>query len=239
MITRVGSRSEMIRRLALLYGGLIFGGFSLAMFVQADLGLDPWNVLHQGISEISGRTIGTVVIASSAVVLLLWIPLRQKPGLGTLSDVVVVGIVIDLSLRFMPSPGALGMRLGLLAVTLVLTGLATSLYLGARMGPGPRDGLMTRLAARGLAIRRARIGIDLSVLAVGSAFGGSVGIGTVASALIIGPIVGDIRPRILASNSSSDHIKEASSEVTVALEPWKSSIGQQRLATITGGDTCD
>lgn len=229
----------MIRRLALLYGGLILGGFSFAMFVQADLGLDPWNVLHQGISETTGRTIGSVVVASSAVVLLLWIPLRQKPGLGSLSDVAVVGIVMDLSLRLMPFPDTQGLRFTFLAAALLLNGLAVSLYLGAGLGPGPRDGLMTGLAARGWSIRGARVAIDASVLTVGWVLGGTVGIGTVASALIIGPVVGYLLPRIVASNASPDHIPAASSHVTVAPDSWSALFGKPTLAASQGELRCD
>lgn len=229
----------MIRRLALLYGGLILSGFSFAMFVQADLGLDPWNVFHQGISETTGRTIGSIVVVSSAVVLLLWIPLRQKPGLGTLSDVAVVGIVMDFSLRLMPFPETQGLRFTFLIAALLLNGLAVSLYLGAGLGPGPRDGLMTGLAARGWSIRSARVAIDASVLTVGWVLGGTVGIGTVASALIIGPVVGYLLPRIVASNASPDHIPSATSPLKVAPESWSASIGKPTLAATQGELRCD
>lgn len=198
------SRSGNLRRIALLYGGLILGGFALALFVQADLGLDPWDVMHQGVSRATGRTIGSVVIASSLAVLALWIPLRQRPGLGTLSDVVVVGLVIDATLRFMPRPDGLGLRFGLLAAALILNGLSTSLYIGAGLGPGPRDGLMTGLAARGLSVRRVRVSIDLTVFTVGWLLGGTIGIGTVASALTIGPMVHYFLPRFTVSPSDPD-----------------------------------
>lgn len=184
------------------------------MFVVADLGLDAWDVLHQGISETTGMSLGAVVIALSFAVLMLWMPLRQRPGLGTLSDVVVVGLVIDATLAFMPRPTGLGLRFGLLALALILNGLSTSMYIGAGLGPGPRDGLMTGLAARGLSLRRVRISIDVSVLAVGWLLGGTVGIGTVASALTIGPFVHYFLPRFTiagpkdAATSASDRKTE-------------------------------
>lgn len=193
------SPRRLIHRLTLLYGGLVMGGIGLSMFVVADLGLDPWDVLHQGISESTGASLGTIVILSSLTVLLLWIPLRQRPGLGTLSDVVVIGLVIDASLAILPRPDGLALRMGFLATALVLNGVSTSMYIAARMGAGPRDGLMTGLAARGWSIRRSRIVIDLTVLIAGWFLGGTVGIGTLASAMSIGPLVHYLLPRFSVS----------------------------------------
>ncbi len=210
------ARWGLLRRMTLLYGGLILGGFALALFVQADLGLDPWDVLHQGISRTTGWTLGSVVIASSVAVLALWIPLRQRPGLGTLSDVVVVGLVIDATLRFMPRPDGLGLRFGFLAAALILHGVSTSLYIGAGLGAGPRDGLMTGLAARGLSIRRVRVAIDLSVLTVGWLLGGTIGIGTIASALTIGPLVHYFLPRFTVSRSDPGEAGVGDPDVSVA-----------------------
>lgn len=194
--TLIGPPGTRVQRMVLLYGGLVIGGVALAMLVVADLGLDAWDVLHQGIARTTGATLGTVVIASSLFVLLLWVPLRQRPGLGTLSDVVVIGVVIDVSLTVLPRPDTLAVKVGFLAAALLLNGLSTSMYLAAGLGPGPRDGLMTGLAARGFSLRAVRIGIDVSVLAVGWLLGGTVGIGTVASALTMGPIVHVLLPRL-------------------------------------------
>ncbi|WFB11473.1 hypothetical protein LRS74_05020 [Streptomyces sp. LX-29] len=161
----------------------------MAMMLRADLGLDPWDAFHQGISERTSYSIGTVTIAVGVLALLLWIPLRQRPGLGTISNVVVIGLVVDGALALMPTPDSLAVRAPLLVFGIVLNGAATGLYISARFGAGPRDGLMTGLHARtGRSIRVVRTGIELTVLAAGFAMGGSVGLGTVLYALTIGPL---------------------------------------------------
>nr|WP_238420007.1 hypothetical protein [Streptomyces taklimakanensis] len=157
--------------------------------VRADLGLGPWDVFHQGIAGHSGLTIGTVVIITGAAVLLLWIPLRERPGLGTVSNVIVVGLAMDGTLAALPEPGALAVRAPLLVAAVALNGVATGLYITARFGPGPRDGLMTGLhRVTGRSVRLVRTGIELVVLAVGFLLGGTVGAGTVLYALAIGPL---------------------------------------------------
>jgi uncharacterized membrane protein YczE len=176
------------RRLFQLYGGLALYGASAALILIAGYGADPWDVFHQGLSRQTGIGTGIWVCIVGALVLLLWIPLRQKPGLGTVSNVIVVGLVIELMLRLFDTPAAPVARGSLLAAGIVLNGIATGLYIGARFGPGPRDGLMTGLAARGHSIRVVRTGIELTVLALGALLGGTVGIGTVAYALAIGPL---------------------------------------------------
>ncbi|WP_260867477.1 YitT family protein [Streptomyces sp. SAJ15] len=161
----------------------------MAMMLRADLGLDPWDAFHQGISERTSYSIGTVTIAVGVLALLLWIPLPQRPGLGTISNVVVIGLVVDGALALMPEPDSLAVRAPLLVFGIVLNGAATGLYISARFGAGPRDGLMTGLHARtGRSIRVVRTGIELTVLAAGFAMGGSVGLGTVLYALTIGPL---------------------------------------------------
>lgn len=194
-LTRRRRWQRRMRRGLLLYPGLAFGGFSLTLFVKANLGLDPWDVLHQGLSRRSGVSLGTVVVLSSVAVLLMWIPLRQRPGIGTLADVVMMGAVIDLTMPLVPEPTTLWVRLLFLAAALGLNGLSTSMYVGAGLGPGPRDGLMTGLAGRGHSIRVVRVALDASVLTVGWLLGGTVGFGTVASALTLGPIVHVLLPR--------------------------------------------
>jgi uncharacterized membrane protein YczE len=176
------------RRLLQLYGGLALYGASAALILIAAYGADPWDVFHQGLSRQTGIGTGIWVCIVGALVLLLWIPLRQKPGLGTVSNVIVIGLVIELMLRLFDTPAAPVARGCLLAAGIVLNGVATGLYIGARFGPGPRDGLMTGLAARGHSIRVVRTGIELTVLALGALLGGTVGIGTVAYALAIGPL---------------------------------------------------
>jgi uncharacterized membrane protein YczE len=176
------------RRMVQLLLGLVLYGVSASMLVLAGLGLDPWDVLHQGLGRTFGVRIGTVTIIVSGLVLLLWIPLRQRPGAGTLLNAVLVGLVMNVVLALFPRPGADVLQVALLAGGIVLNGVATGAYIGAGLGPGPRDGLMTGLAARGGSIRAVRTGIELSVLASGWLLGGTVGVGTVAYALAIGPL---------------------------------------------------
>jgi uncharacterized membrane protein YczE len=179
---------SMTRRALQLLVGLWLFGASVALLVRADLGLDPWDVLHQGISRRSDVPIGLVVIAVSIVVLSLWVPLRQRPGVGTLANLVLVGLCLEATLAVLPAPTDLPWRLAFLLVGIVGNGVATALYIGAGFGPGPRDGLMTGLAARGLSIRVARTSLEVTVLVVGWMLGGTVGVGTVAYALAIGPL---------------------------------------------------
>ncbi|MDX3356624.1 hypothetical protein PV703_25655 [Streptomyces sp. ME01-24h] len=182
-------QSGTARRLLHLYAGLVLYGASAALQVRAALGLDPWDVLHQGVSRHTGITIGLVSVAVGALVLLLWWPLRQRPALGTVSNVLVVGLSMDATLALLPEPHALGVRIPLLVAGVVLGGVATGLYITAGYGPGPRDGLMTGLHRRtGRSIRLVRTAIEVTVLALGYALGGSVGVGTVVYAVSIGPL---------------------------------------------------
>ena len=177
------------RRLIQLYAGLALYGASSALLVAAGLGLEPWNVLHQGLAELTGLTIGVVSIAVGAVVLLLWIPLRQRPGLGTVSNVFVVGLAMDGTLTLLPDVHALAVRVPLLVAGIVLNGAATGLYIAASFGPGPRDGLMTGLHRRtGRSIRLMRTVVEVTVVVTGFALGGTIGIGTVLYAVSIGPL---------------------------------------------------
>ena len=186
-----------MRRLVQLYAGLTLYGFSMALMIRAQLGLDPWDVFHQGVSRHVGWSFGTITIVTGALVLLLWIPLRQRPGLGTLSNVVVIGVAVDASLALVPAPHGLGVRGVILVGGIVLNALASALYIGARLGPGPRDGLMTGFVARtGWSIRAVRTGIEVTVLAVGWTLGGSLGLGTVLYAVAIGPLVQVLLPRL-------------------------------------------
>ncbi|MFH9226303.1 YitT family protein [Streptomyces lydicus] len=182
-------RGLLARRLVQLYAGLTLYGVSMGLMVRAGLGLEPWSVLNQGISRHTGLSIGTVTIVSGALILLLWIPLRQRPGLGTVSNVVLLGLVMDLTIALVPELHALGARIPLLAFAVLLNGAATGLYISARFGPGPRDGLMTGLHLRtGRPVRLVRTCIEVTVLAVGFLLGGSIGAGTVVYALAIGPL---------------------------------------------------
>lgn len=190
-MTAIGNlRDRLTRRLVQLYAGLALYGFSMALMIESNLGLDPWDTFHQGVAKRAGLSFGTVVILVGVLVLLLWIPLRQRPGIGTVSNVVVIGLVVDAAQAVLPTPSALATRIGCLVAGIGLNGVATGLYLGARLGPGPRDGLMTGFVARwpGRSVRLVRTVIEVTVLAIGVLLGGTVGIGTVAYALAIGPL---------------------------------------------------
>jgi uncharacterized membrane protein YczE len=178
----------LARRLLQLYAGLTLYGASASLIILSELGNDPWDVLHQGLSRQTGIGTGIWVCIAGTLVMLLWIPLRQKPGLGTLSNVIVVGLALELCLVAFEPAHDLASRWTLLLSGVLLNGVATGLYIGARFGPGPRDGLMTGLAARGMSLRAVRTGIELTVLAAGFALGGTVGIGTLVYALAIGPL---------------------------------------------------
>ena len=182
--------AAMARRLIQLYAGLILYGASMALQIRAGLGLDPWDVFHQGVSEKTGLSFGTVVIVTGALVLMAWIPLRQRPGIGTVSNVFVIGIAVDAALALIPDVHALPAQLAMLAAGVFLNGVAGAAYIGAGLGPGPRDGLMTGLVSRtGGSVGRIRTGIEITVLVAGFALGGTVGLGTVVYALSIGPLL--------------------------------------------------
>ena len=181
---------QLGRRLPQLLVGLWLYGFAMALFIRSGLGLDPWDVFHAGLQQLLGWSFGTVVIAVGFAVLLLWIPLRQWPGLGTIANAVVIGVATDVTLAMVPPADGWPAAWGLLVVGLVVNGLAGGLYIGSQLGPGPRDGLMTGLARRtGWSLRLVRTGLELTVLGVGWAMGGTVGIGTVVYAVAIGPLV--------------------------------------------------
>jgi uncharacterized membrane protein YczE len=186
-----------------LYGGLVLFGLSIALMINARLGLDPWDVLHQGLARRTGLPIGWIVNGTGAIVLLLWIPLRQRPGLGTVSNVIIVGLVVDAALPLLPPPRALAVRAALLGAGILANGVATGLYIGAGLGPGPRDGLMTGLAKRGWPIRRVRTLIEIAVLAAGWLLGGTVGVGTVLYAVSIGPLAHVLIPRLAIEKPAS------------------------------------
>ncbi len=178
------------RRLLQLYAGLALYGLSIALLARSALGLMPWSVLDQGISRSTGISLGASSVLVGVVVLLAWLPLRQRPGLGTVSNVLVIGVALDASLAVLPEVSSWLARALLVLAGVGLNAVATAAYIGVRLGPGPRDGLMTGLAVRfpRLSIRLVRTGIEVTVLAVGWLLGGSVGIGTVVYALAIGPL---------------------------------------------------
>jgi uncharacterized membrane protein YczE len=186
----------MARRLLQLYAGLILYGLTIALQVRATLGLGPWDVFHEGVSERTGLSFGLVVIVVSVAVLALWVPLRQKPGIGTISNVFVVGLAADAGLALIPEGGPIAVRLAMLGTAIGLQAVAGAAYLGAQLGPGARDGLMTGLVRRtGSSVARVRTSIEVSVMAVGFALGGTVGLGTVLYAFSIGPLLQALIPQ--------------------------------------------
>ncbi len=189
---------DTTRRSIQLLGGLVLYGVCVAMLTRAGLGLDPWSVLSEGLNKLTGLSFGAITALVSVVVLLLWIPLKQRPGIGTLANVVVISITIDLVRAILPDQHVLGWQITLLVSGVVLKGLATAIYVGARLGPGPRDGLMTGLTARtGWSIRLVRTGIEITVVATGWLLGGTVGVGTILYALAIGPITQALLPLVV------------------------------------------
>ncbi|GAA4535361.1 hypothetical protein [Pseudonocardia xishanensis] len=195
------------RRLPQLVVGLALYGTSMAMQVRGALGLNPWDVLHQGLEQRLPLSFGVITAITGVAVLLLWIPLRQRPGIGTVANVVVIALSVDAALALIPEAHGWPTRVALMAGGIVLNGLATALYVGARLGPGPRDGLMTGLAARtGASIRVVRTGIEVVVLGTGWLLGGTVGLGTVLYALAIGPLTQLFLPWVRVRTPGGDDL---------------------------------
>lgn len=176
------------RRTSLLLCGLALYGLSLTLLVRAELGLAPWDVFHQGLADTIGLSLGSTIVITSFAVLAFWIPLRERPGIGTVANAVLVGVGVDVFSAAIPDIGSLWMRWLLLALGIVGNGIATGMYIGAGMGPGPRDGLMTGIARRKGSIRAVRTSIEIAVLVTGIVLGGAFGIGTVSYAIAIGPL---------------------------------------------------
>lgn len=198
------SSQRMGRRLVQLFAGLLLYGTSMALLIRSQLGNMPWDVLHQGLARHVHYSIGTVTIAVGAIVLLLWIPLREKPGIGTVCNVMVIGISADAVLALLPVTSPLPVRAPLAGAGIVLNAVATAAYIGARLGPGPRDGLMTGLVRRtGWPLRRVRTVIEVTVVATGWVLGGTLGTATVLYALAIGPLVQVFLPRLTEVGGSS------------------------------------
>lgn len=193
------------RRLVQLYLGLALYGVTLAMVLRATLGNAPWDVLHQGMARHLPMSVGTAIVVASGLVLLLWVPLREKPGLGTVSNAIVVGVVADLALAVLDGPEGLVPRGLLLLAGVGLNAVATAMYIGAQLGPGPRDGLMTGLHRRtGLPLGLVRTGIEGSVVVLGVLLGGTLGLGTLLYALAIGPLTQRLLPWFVVDLPASD-----------------------------------
>ncbi|MEZ0578748.1 YitT family protein [Nocardioides sp. MH1] len=186
------------RRLPQLMVGLVLYGVSLALMVRGNIGLAPWDVLHSGLIRHVPLTLGQAVVVMSFVVLVLWIPLREQPGIGTIANALVVGFSADATLALLDAPSAMAARIALMVGGVVLCGIASGLYIGAQLGRGPRDGLMTGLARRtGLSLRLVRTALEVVVVLVGLALGGVLGVGTVVYALTIGPLTQVFLPMCL------------------------------------------
>jgi uncharacterized membrane protein YczE len=206
-------RRAAIRGAALLLG-LCGYGFSMAVMVRSGLGLDPWDVFHQGLARHSGMSIGLASAVVGVAVLLAWIPLRNRPGIGTIANVIVIAVTVDAALWLLPTPTSLPVRIAMMVGAVVFNAFSTVLYIGAALGPGPRDGLMTGLVLRtGLSVRLVRTSIEATVLAAGWLLGGTVGVGTVLYAFGIGPLVQlilSITPSRLLAVSGWASVAEAS-----------------------------
>ena len=188
-------RVSFPERIVRCVAGLFFFGLGITFFIRAELGLAPWDVFHKGLSEKLDVPIGNVIIGVGVLLLLLWIPLRQKPGLGTILNAIEIGLVVNLTKPIVGHPDHIVGRLGLMIAGLLIVALGSALYIGAGLGPGPRDGLMLGLSERGISIRLARTCVEITVLIAGVALGGPVGLGTIAFTFGIGPLVQRFLPR--------------------------------------------
>ncbi|HEX4788972.1 MAG TPA: hypothetical protein VH372_10960 [Actinospica sp.] len=251
-------RERTAARLAQLLGGLGLYGVSEALMLAPGVGVDPWDVFHTGVAHLTGIPVGTVLIVVGVLVLLMWIPLRQRPGLGTAANVVVIGVVVDLILGVTPVPHTLWLRWVEFAAGVLLNAVATGLYIGAGVGAGPRDGLTTAIAAPGRSIRLVRSLVELSVLAVGWLLGGNVGLGTVVYAVAIGPLVHVMipalrftdRPPVVATADStadadadadddSSSASSSSSSVMAAPAAASSAVAESGSAAVGGRELED
>lgn len=201
-------RSGWARRLVQLYAGLVLYGVSMAVLVRSGLGVMPWDVLHQGLARQLGWSLGTVTVLVGALVLLAWIPLRERPALGTVSNVVVIGLAVDAALAVIPAAPSVAAGVGFMAAGVLLNAVATAAYIGVRLGPGPRDGLMTGLVRRtGRSVRLVRTSIEVVVVATGWLLGGMLGLGTVLYAVAVGPLVHALLPRLSVPERTSPAVR--------------------------------
>ena len=208
--TNIGERFVPIsrpgERVARCLFGLLLFGVGITLLIQANLGAAPWDVFHTGVTELTGMSTGIVIIVTGMLLMLLWIPLREHPGLGTILNAIVIGIVVDLTAPLIPETEPLAARTAMMLGGVVFIAVGSGFYIGAGLGPGPRDGLMTGLAkhtalGRSISIRAARTFVELVVLAVGIALGGAIGIGTAVFAFGIGPLVQLFLPRLTMTST--------------------------------------
>ena len=196
-------KDRPIERLTRCVFGLALFGTGIGMQKAGNLGLPPWDVFHDGVSKIIGLSFSTTIVLTSAFVMLLWVPLRQAPGLGTILNAIEVGVAAGIFLSIVPEAQAMPLRIFLMLGGIVVTGIGSGFYIGAGLGPGPRDGLMVGLAKRGINIGKARTGVEITVLLAGVALGGSIGVGTIAFAVLIGPIVAKTLPLLQIRSATS------------------------------------
>jgi uncharacterized membrane protein YczE len=206
MLERFLPRDRPIERISRCVFGLALFGIGVALLIRSDLGAAPWDVFHTGVSELTGIPVGTVLILTGLGLLVLWIPLREQPGLGTILNAIEIGLVVDLVLPFLPETERLAPRLGMMIGGVLLIAVGSGFYIGAGLGPGPRDGLMTGLARRGPSIKVARTGIEVTVLVIGVLLGGAVGIGTAVFAISIGPLVERILPSLKIAEPATTRV---------------------------------
>jgi uncharacterized membrane protein YczE len=207
----------LARRLVQLYAGLVLFGVSMALLVEGRLGVMPWDVLHQGLARRTGLSLGTMTIIVGAFVLLMWVPLRERPGLGTVSNVLVIGVAVDATLFLLPTPGAVAVRTAFVVGGILLNAVSTAMYIGARFGAGPRDGLMTGLVRRtGRSVGVVKTSIEVGVVGVGWLLGGTVGVATVAFALAVGPLVHVFLPRFTVPVTTEPETTPAADAVAPA-----------------------
>jgi uncharacterized membrane protein YczE len=200
---------RLTRRLVQLNAGLLLYGFSIALMVRSHLGLAPWDVLHSGLTKHVPLDIGQALVIVSFLVMLAWIPLREMPGVGTISNAIVIGLSTDAFLTVLSRPDAVGARIGLLAAGIILQGVATAAYIGAQLGRGPRDGLMTGLARRtGHSLRLVRTLMELTVVGIGLLLGGVAGLGTIVYAVSIGPLSQALLPPLLVVHSPGGDVSD-------------------------------
>ncbi|MDP5087486.1 MAG: hypothetical protein NWP41_02210 [Ilumatobacteraceae bacterium] len=196
-------RDRLGQRLARCTFGLALFAVGISLQMNANIGAPPWDVFHQGVSKQTEISIGKVIVMTGFILLLLWIPLKQKPGLGTILNALEIGLVADLALAIIPEPNNIFIRVVMAALGIVIVAVGTGFYIGSALGPGPRDGLMTGLAKRGIPIRIGRTAIEVTVLIVGLALGGQVGVATFAFAFGVGPLVHFFLPRLAISSGNA------------------------------------
>jgi uncharacterized membrane protein YczE len=196
-------RDRLGQRLVRCIFGLALFAIGISLQMNSNIGAPPWDVFHQGVAKQTEISVGKIIVMTGFILLLLWIPLKQKPGLGTILNALEIGLVADLALAIIPEPKNIFVRVIMASLGIVIVAIGTGFYIGSALGPGPRDGLMTGLAKRGIPIRIGRTAIEVTVLVVGLLLGGQVGVATFAFALGVGPLVHFFLPRLAISSGNA------------------------------------